>query len=106
MSALPSSQYAGADDRPAIATARQDEISAPMLNFRSLFAARAEFLWPSKQDVLCLVNTRGKISRAALIRVKLHHQLPMRGADFLLARPLVESKHLKGLLARHADFPA
>src|SRR5262245_27237005 len=45
-------------------------------------------LLPPKQDILRLVDARGKIVRAALIRVDFHHQLAVRGADLILARLL------------------
>src|SRR5262245_10055495 len=69
-------------------------------------AITANDLLPPKQDILRLVDAGGKIRRAALIRVKFHHQLAVRGADLILARSLLETKDLEGLVARHADFAA
>ena len=59
-----------------------------------------------KQDVLRLVDARGKVGRSALVRVKLHHQLAMRGANFIFVRPFGKPQHLIGLLPRHAPAPA
>ena len=49
------------------------------------------------QDILGLIDPRGKSSRAAVIWMKLFHQRPVSVDDFRRARPVLETKHLKGL---------
>ena len=57
----------------------------------------------AKKDILGLVHTRGKVSRASLIGVEFFHQRPVRVLDVSAARTRLQAKDLISLLWRH--FP-
>src|SRR5271166_7207484 len=53
------------------------------------------------QNILGLIDPRGKRGRAAMIWMKLLHQRPVSADDFRGARALGKTKNFAGLAARH-----
>ncbi len=56
---------------------------------------------PLHQNILGLIDPRGKSGRAAVIWMKLLHQRAVGADDLLGARALREAQDLEGLAARH-----
>src|SRR5215472_13146728 len=56
----------------------------------------------AEEDVFGFVDLGGDVVRAAAVGMILHHQAPVRGADFVFGRAFVQAEDFQRLLARHA----